>query len=277
MEAMYLPLGLLGLALFALPVGYFFWLYRVSRPLKAGQAVVPAYEPPAGISPLEAGYLLDNSLMPRTAAAAILDLVLRGTIEIIEVGGVVEGLRLTPGSMDAGLSPFDKLLLVALFGGGIAATPKEAAARFQAAGGRLREAAARQLKEKGFIGKADYVPPIIFGASVVASVIFLVGLFDVLGAFGAVSLWAVCILLAQLGYIAATLRPPLTKRGRQAVADLLGFKMYLTAAEGARIRWEEIEEAKVNRFTPYAVVFNASVTWSTKLQSLTSALLAEMA
>ncbi len=270
MEAIYLPLGLV---LFALPVGYFYWLYRISRPVRAGKAVVPLYEPPAGIGPLEAGYLLDNALRPRTAAAAIVDLVLRGAVELVEVAGVVESLRLAPGAAQAGLSPFDRLLLDTIFGGGLSVAPKQAAVRLEAVRGRLRAAAARQLKDKGVIGKADFAPPIIFAASAVASVILLVGLAQAIGAFGAIGIWAACILLAELSYIGATLRPPLTERGRQAVADLLGFKMYLSAAEGGRIRWEELAEDKINRFTPYAVVFNVSLTWSLRLQSLTNALL----
>ena len=50
----------------------------------AGMSVAPMYEPPAGISPAEAGTLLDDSIHPRDITSTIVDLAVRGYIKIEE-------------------------------------------------------------------------------------------------------------------------------------------------------------------------------------------------
>src|SRR5579863_4806133 len=74
--AVFLPLVTLA-AMFVL------WWY-VGRDPDPGMSVAPMYGPPAGISPAEAGTLLDDRIHPRDITSTIVDLAVRGFIKIEE-------------------------------------------------------------------------------------------------------------------------------------------------------------------------------------------------
>ena len=59
------------------------WWYKGRDP-DPGMSVAPMYEPPPGISPAEAGTLLDDSIHPRDITSTIVDLAVRGYIKIEE-------------------------------------------------------------------------------------------------------------------------------------------------------------------------------------------------
>ena len=73
---MFLPLVTLR-GMFAL------WWYKGRDP-DPGMSVAPMYEPPPGISPAEAGTLLDDTIHPRDITSTIVDLAVRGYIKIEE-------------------------------------------------------------------------------------------------------------------------------------------------------------------------------------------------
>ena len=84
---------------------------------------------------------------------------------------------------------------------------------------------------------------------------------------------AALVLMAQFAYIAATWRPRLTGRGREATLHLMGFKVWFLQVEADNVRWMEREEKRLTAYAPYAIVLGATLTWATKLQKITSALL----
>ncbi len=59
------------------------WWYKGRDP-DPGVSVAPMYEPPFGISPAEAGTLLDDNIHPRDITSTIIDLAVRGYIKIEE-------------------------------------------------------------------------------------------------------------------------------------------------------------------------------------------------
>jgi hypothetical protein len=73
----FLPLVTLVAAMFSL-----WWLK--GRDPDPGVSVAPMYAPPAGISPAEAGTLLNDSIHPRDITSTIIDLAVRGYIKIEE-------------------------------------------------------------------------------------------------------------------------------------------------------------------------------------------------
>jgi hypothetical protein len=56
--------------------------YSVGRDPDPGVSVAPQYEPPKGMSPAEAGTLLDDTIHPRDITCTIVDLAVRGYIKI---------------------------------------------------------------------------------------------------------------------------------------------------------------------------------------------------
>ena len=71
------------LPLFTLAVMFGLW-YSVGRDPDPGVSVAPQYEPPKGMSPAEAGTLIDDTIHPRDITSTIVDLAVRGYIKIEE-------------------------------------------------------------------------------------------------------------------------------------------------------------------------------------------------
>ena len=71
------------LPLVTLIVMFGLWWYAGRDP-DPGMSVAPMYEPPPGISPAEAGTLLDDHIHPRDITSTIVDLAVRGFIKIEE-------------------------------------------------------------------------------------------------------------------------------------------------------------------------------------------------
>ncbi|HTM68393.1 MAG TPA: hypothetical protein VL426_03780 [Candidatus Binatia bacterium] len=261
-----------SIPLFLLPVGYFFWLYVLySRPPALGRAVTAEYDPPADIAPIEAAVLLDGMLKPRALAAAIVGLHMRGEIDIAEAGGSVEAFR--RGAAGGPLSPAESLIMAALFAEGPLTDAKSASERMPMVAKTVERRVIEGLRAKGFIAERSLSAPILFVSAVMAALMVSLSLLPFYGFRAAVSVFCALTLLAQFAYIAATWRPRLSARGKEAAFRLMGYKLWLGQVEGDYIQWQEKENDRVTASTPYAIVFGISLTWATKLQKLTGALL----
>jgi hypothetical protein len=159
-----------------------------------------------------------------------------------------------------------------LFENGLSVDTKTAAAALTRYRQQLQSLLQRTLREKGLFADRWLLALMIMVAAVIAALMLGATIWTGLGPFAGIAVAAVVVLMGQLTYF-ALIQPALSDRGRQIMSDIYGFKMYLGAVEGDRIKWEEQEEKKISRFTPFAIVFEISVTWSNKLQGLTKALM----
>ena len=75
------PIVFLPFVTFA--VMYVLWWYKGRDP-DPGRSVAPMYEPPPGMSPAEAGALIDDTIHPRDITSTIVDLAVRGYVKIEE-------------------------------------------------------------------------------------------------------------------------------------------------------------------------------------------------
>src|SRR5208282_4987466 len=71
------------LPFWSLAVMFVLW-WRWGRDPDPGISVAPMYEPPAGISPAEAGTLLEDKIHPRDITSTLVDLAVRGYVKIEE-------------------------------------------------------------------------------------------------------------------------------------------------------------------------------------------------
>jgi hypothetical protein len=111
------PLGLPVLTLVAM-----FSVWRVyGRDPDANRSIRPEYEPPPGLAPAEAGGLVDERAEPRDVIASIVDLAVRGYLQIEHVPtafGTPDFLfkRLKPVVGDPALKPLELFVLGRIFG-----------------------------------------------------------------------------------------------------------------------------------------------------------------
>jgi uncharacterized membrane protein YgcG len=76
------------LPVFAFLVMFVMWWFKGRSP-KAGLSVAPMYEPPKGMSPAEAGSLVDDNVLPRDITSTLVDLAVRGYLKIEETDNKV--------------------------------------------------------------------------------------------------------------------------------------------------------------------------------------------
>jgi hypothetical protein len=263
----------LAAPLVLLPLAYFAWVFVMyRRPPVTGVTHVVQYEPPKGLRPAEAALLLDTVLKPRALAATLVDLHLRGALTIVvgHNGHITEFHR---GRSGAELDDFERTLVDAILGGEDAVAAKTAGERAAAVARKTEHLAKQALHIKGMYAYGLWHEELIFGAIVAGAATLFAAMLPIAPLELTIGVPASIVLIAQLAYIATTWRPPLSKTGSEAVAHLLGYREFIRQVEGDNLRWAEKTEGRMDTLTPYAIVFDASLTWATKLQSLTKELL----
>jgi hypothetical protein len=144
---------------FATLAGMFaLWWYKGRDP-DPGMSVAPMYEPPEGISPAEAGTLLDDSIHPRDITSTIVDLAVRGYIKIEEVlekglvfshkDYVFHSLKPVEQWKNSGLAAHERVMLENIFLAGPDTRLSSLKNRFYTAVPVIREDIMAQLKNKG--------------------------------------------------------------------------------------------------------------------------------
>ena len=103
----------LAIPLFAFGFMFNRWL-KYGRDPKIGP-ITPMYEPPEGLLPIEAGSIIDEKMDPRDLTAEIIDLALRGYIEIIESPDKKDYVLVKLKDATQDMDPVDSYLLYALF------------------------------------------------------------------------------------------------------------------------------------------------------------------
>ena len=149
------PIVFLPLVTFA---GMFaLWCYKGRDP-DPGVSVAPMYEPPAGISPAEAGTLLDDSIHPRDITSTIIDLAVRGYIKIEETSekallfthkDYVFHLLKPRDQWGGDLAPHERVMLENIFAGGNETRLSSLKNRFYTTVPIIRQDIMAALKTKG--------------------------------------------------------------------------------------------------------------------------------
>ncbi len=101
----------------------FAFIYMFLRWLKYGRdpkmgPITPMYEPPEGVLPIEAGSIIDEKVDPRDLTAEIMDLALRGYLEIIEAPDKKDYVIVKLKEPSVDMDPVDDYLMYALFSTG---------------------------------------------------------------------------------------------------------------------------------------------------------------
>ena len=161
-----------------LTLGVMFGLWHtVGRDPDPGMSVAPMYEPPKGMTPAEAGTLIDDMIHPRDITSTIVDLAVRGYIKIEEKVDTfllfhhkdyVFHLLKPAGEWGPDLSAHERVMLDNIFAGGGSETRLSSLKnRFYTALPTVREDIMAALKSKGMY---TLDPESANGYSIVAAV-----------------------------------------------------------------------------------------------------------
>src|SRR5450631_4162800 len=248
------------------------WWYKGRDP-DPGVSVAPMYEPPSGISPAEAGTLLDDSIHPRDITSTIIDLAVRGYIKIEETQE--KGLLFTHKDYvfhllkpmaqwnDGGLAPHERVMLENIFQGGAMTQLSNLKNRFYTAVPIIRQDIMAALKNKG-IYLLD--PESANGYSAVAAIGIVApfGIFQYAGwanFLNSIPLLVGCLLLSVvIWWLFAREMTAKTVKGARVHIAVLGFQEFMNRVDGERLKL--MPPTTFEKFLPYAMALGVEHHWA---------------
>ncbi len=253
-----------GGGLFFLFLFYYIAWSRVGRDPEKG-TIIPLFDPPKGLSPAAARYVLRMGFDSKAIGAAVISLAVKGYLTITETGGKEYLLERQPGASDSLLSRGERAFSRALFAwGDRAKVEKGRHERLKPAVDSLKESLAGEFKGVSFRRNAGY-----FGFGILVTILVIVatiafsGTMSELDTFILVGGTVVVALILNIlfGWL---LKAP-TLSGRRIMDHIEGFKQYLSVAEGERMnlmnppdRTPELFE----KYLPYALALDVENEWS---------------
>jgi len=246
--------------------------YSVGRDPDPGVSVAPQYEPPKGMTPAEAGTLLDDSIHPRDITSTIVDLAVRGYIKIEEKVDtflvfhhkdyLFHLLKANTG-WGPELAAHERVMMENMFVGETEVRLSSLKNRFYTAIPVIRQDIMAALKTKG-VYTLD--PESANGYSVVAAVaigIAVVGV-QVLGwmnLFYSIPLVILSVLIsAVIWWLFARQMTAKTVAGARMHVAVLGFQEFMNRVDKDRI--QRMPPDTFEKFLPYAMALGVEHHWA---------------
>jgi uncharacterized membrane protein len=257
---------------FTLVVMFTLW-WLVGRDPDPGVSVAPMYEPPAGISPAEAGTLLEDSIHPRDITSTMVDLAVRGYIKIeqTEEKGLVFSHKdyifhlLKPQAQwtDKDLAPHERVMLENVFAGGSDTRLSDLKNRFYTAVPVIREDIMSQLRTKGMY-RIDPESANSYNIVAAIGVVIPFAIFQYFhwaDFFTSTSLLVICLAVSALIWwlFARVMTAKTVKGGRTRVA-VLGFQEFMNRVDKDRLK--AMPPTTFEKFLPYAMALGVEHHWA---------------
>ncbi|MFZ0287363.1 MAG: DUF2207 domain-containing protein [Terriglobales bacterium] len=258
------------LPFWTLAVMFTLWWYRGRDP-DPGVSVAPMYEPPAGMSPAEAGTLLDDTIHPRDITCTLMDLAVRGFVKIEEVDdkGLVFHHKdyvlhlLKPMAQWTDLAPHERVMLTNVFGEGDQTRLSSLKNRFYVAIPVIKQDIMAALKTKGMY----LVDPDSANGYSVAGILVIVAPFLMLqflwhkDVFRSIGLLLGCgILSALIWWLFARQMTAKTVKGGRTRVAILGFQEFMNRVDADRLK--RMPPDTFEKFLPYAMALGVEHQWA---------------
>jgi hypothetical protein len=253
-------------------LGMFVLWWWKGRDPDPGVSVAPMYDPPPGISPAEAGTLLDDSIHPRDITSTIVDLAVRGYIKIEETADktlvftnkdYIFHLLKPREQWGADLVPHERVMLENVFAARPDTRLSSLKNRFYTAVPVIRQDIMAALKNKG-IYLLD--PDSANGYSVVAAIaiVAVFGILQYLGwanFFNSALLLVVCVpLSALIFWLFARVMSAKTMKGARTQVAVLGFQEFMNRVDADRLK--VMPPTTFEKFLPYAMALGVEHHWA---------------
>jgi uncharacterized membrane protein len=264
---------------------FMFWLwYTRGRDPRAGPIAVQ-YAPPEGMSPAEAGALVDEDAAMRDITATIVDLAVRGYIVIEEkeksgLMGLLHNKEYVFHSKKspkewAGLKPHELVLLAGIFSNGAQMDVELSSLQNQFYKNlpSIKNSIFDALMQHGYFQhRPDYVRSGYVGGGVVMGVLFFfmgTALSQKMG-MAPIPFFVAAILsggiIAGFGWF----MPARTTDGAKALAGVLGFEDFLTHVEADHMNRISQTPETFEKFLPYAMALGVEKKWVGAFQNIYS-------
>ena len=265
------PAVLLPVVTFAVMV--VLWWYKGRDP-NPGMSVAPMYEPPEGISPAEAGTLLDDCIHPRDITSTIVDLAVRGYLKIEETDekGILFHHKdyifhlLKPMSQwtDQGVAPHERVMLTNIFLGDVQETRLSSLKnRFYTAVPVVRADIMSALKQKG-IYALDPESANVYSAGAALGIFIPFAVSQFMGwadFLRSVPVLLVCLAIsAMIWWLFARVMTAKTLKGSRIHTAVLGFQEFMNRVDAERLK--TMPPDTFEKFLPYAMALGVEHHWA---------------
>ncbi|GAB4318876.1 MAG: hypothetical protein Kow0074_08320 [Candidatus Zixiibacteriota bacterium] len=262
-----------------------FWIwYKRGRDPRM-RPIAVQYEPPDGLSPAEAGTLIDNSADMRDITATIIDLAVRGFLVIEETKSEkLFGLfssddyifhsKKNPAEWSS-LKPHEYNLMMGLFKGGSVdrVQMSDLQNKFYTHISTIKSSIFGQLIQKKFyVRRPDNIRGgYIFSGVVIGAI--LLG-FLLVGGYGygispvtaIITAFGTALAIGGFGFF----MPARTQAGVRALEQVLGFAEFIERVESHKYERIEITPDMFERFLPYAMAFGLEKRWAEAFEGMTT-------
>ncbi|MFA6394186.1 MAG: DUF2207 domain-containing protein [Patescibacteria group bacterium] len=257
--------------LFVFFVGYYFWR-KYGRDPRVDKTVIPEYEAPENLTPLETGMLMTNGIFSnKLVTAEIINLAAKGLLSVKEIEKKVlmfssrdyELTKKPDTRIEAGLNAPQKAILENVFKGGDSVKLSDLKNEFYKSLAGIKSGSKKLLSDKGLIaasGSRFQVLFIILGVFLVMAAVFS-GIFQMI--FFAAGLFSSALII----FIFAVIMPKRTPEGAEANWKIKGFKLFMETVDKHRAEFYEKENI-FEKFLPYAIVFGITGLWIKKMKEI---------
>ncbi len=238
-----------------------------------GMSVAPMYEPPPGISPAEAGTLLEDSIHPRDITSTIIDLAVRGYIKIEEVAEkalvfthkdyIFHSLKPESEWTDKSLAAHERVMLENIFDGGRETRLSSLKNRFYTAVPIIREDIMSSLRNKGlYLLDPESANGYSIAAAIVILIVFAFAQYmNWANFFNSIPLMVVCVLAsAVIWWLFARVMTAKTVKGGRVRIAVLGFQEFMNRVDADRLK--TMPPDTFEKYLAYAMALGVEHHWA---------------
>jgi len=261
-----------GLPILTFGFLYYMWFTRGRDP-KTRDAIMPIYKAPAGMTPTELGTIIDETVDIRDISSAIVDLAVRGYLQIKEIkekkllfeSTDYEFIRLK--NDDSGLKEHERKILSAVFGGSDSKKLSSLKNEFYSSLPGIKDMVYKNLVKEGYFPVSpEKVRSVYYTVGGVLSFGVLCGLGLFLALF---PLSAILGIMASgliiVGF--AKFMPAKTKKGVDMYYQAKGLEEFIKTAERDRIKFQEKENI-FETILPYAMTLGLATKWASAFEGI---------
>ena len=246
--------------------------------------IMVRYEPPEGLSPAEAGALVDHRLDPRDVIAILVDLAVRGYLKIEEVektgleriftGADYRFIRTREGEEWDELEPFEREVLSGLFGSTGYKSEVDLSDlknKFYTRLPQIREAVYDRLLRRGhYRRRPDEVLRRYLGAAGVVAFLSIWGIGFIAPFLGVATVAFVLAGLATAVIVAifGPLMPARTVPGARKLEEVLGFEEYMNRVEEDHLKRTITSPDLFEKYLPYAMALQVEERWARAFEDI---------
>jgi uncharacterized membrane protein len=246
------------------------WYYKGRDP-DPGLSVAPMYEPPTGMTPAEAGTIIDDTIHPRDITSTLIDLAVRGYVKIEETVDTTLMVfhhkdytfhLLKPRDQWKGLAPHEQVMLENVFYSSDATPLSSLKNRFYTALPAIRQDIKAALKNKGvYLLDPDSANAYSIGGALLAVAPFVLAQFTGHNVFSSIPLLIACGLISALIWwmFAREMSAKTVQGGRTRIA-VLGFQEFMNRVDADRLK--RMPPDTFEKYLPYAMALGVEHRWA---------------